>query len=128
MKTLIKIARNNPLIADVAEEIEALWISLGKPESPGGPSTDVRGWVPAWLVPGDLEGMEEAEATVQVARYNNALEQLLDLTGIWNAGGDVWLTTWNKGTDQWENYTAGSWELALDHIAKKLWDDFCDTL
>lgn len=134
METLIKIAKENPLISDVAEDIEALWIKLGSPTEPDGPDTSVHGSVPAWLDPDELEGLSEEEAIVQAARYNKALEQLLELTGIWNAGGNTWHKKWNRGgyrgaeADAWDEFMEESWDLALNHVANILWDRFCDSM
>ena len=128
MNDLFNNAKVNPLIGGIASELENLWISLGKPEIPDGPSTDVRGTVPSFISDRELEGLNHAEAEKQATRYNVALELLLELTGIWNSGGDVWMTRWEKGTEQWEEYKERSWDMALAHISNNLWDDFCDSM
>ena len=136
METLIKIAKENPLISDVAEDIEALWIKLGSPTEPDGPVTSVHGSVPSWLEKDNtcFDGLSENEINFLVQEYNNALEMLLELTGIWNAGGDTWHKKWNRGgyrgaeADAWDEFMEESWDLALNHVANILWDRFCDSM
>ena len=127
METLFQVARNNRLISDVAEEIENYWQGLGAPKPPDGPSTSVKGFVPQWLTEDefDADDMTPFEIESAVMRYNHALEQLLLLTGIWNVGGNQWNTTWEQGTDAWQTYKNGSWDIACEFVANRLWDRFC---
>ena len=121
-------AKRNALIADVAEEIHDLYLTLGSPEEPTGPSTRVKGFIPGWIDADEIDGLGGDEAEEQVDRYNNAMQQLLELTGIWYAGGNTWYTHWERGTDDWEEFVLGSQEIAYDFIANVLWDRFCDSL
>jgi hypothetical protein len=128
MENLFSNAKANPLIRGTASDLEELWTSLGKPSMPEGPSTDVRGTVPSFISGRDLEGINGTDAETQAARYNEALELLLELTGIWNVGGNSWTTRWEQGSQAWQAYTEKSWDMALDHISNNLWDDFCDSM
>lgn len=131
MENLFKVAKQNRLIADIAKELEGLWQDHGRPEEPDGPNTSFRSTVPAWLDEQDLDDMaemSEEEKEIQIARYNGALEALLELTGIWSAGGDQWNTKWECGSTEWQDYREKSYELVLTFVADVMWDRFCETM
>ncbi len=128
METQFEVALQNDLISPAVEEIHGLWKQLGKPYPPDGPDTSVHGTVPAWLEPHELEGLSEEAASFEASRYNLALEQLLELTGIWNAGGNTWHTKWERGADQWVEYVGKSWDIVLNYISNELWDRFCESM
>lgn len=119
-------AKKNPLITDVAEELEEVWKSCGCPAEGSGMSTGVRGTIPPWLEEDDdcFEGVPENEIKFLVQEYNNALEMLLELTGIWNVGGNTWNTYYFKAEDRKE-YEEKAWEIALDFLHLTMWNRFC---
>lgn len=125
MQNLFNEALNNHLIQPIAEDIYALWLSSGSPEPPDGPSTDFRG-APRFLSTDELEGYSPDAAEQAAERYNSALEQLLALSDIRHIGSQLWNTSWNPGTPEWQAYREQSLNLAYEFVANHLWDRFCD--
>ena len=132
MEEQFALAKKHPLISDVAEEIEEVWKRYGCPEEnedSWGLPTGVHGSVPSWLEKDNtcFDGLSENEIDFLVQEYNNALEMLLELTGIWNAGGDTWHTYYYK-SDIRQEYEEKAYDIALDFISYIMWDRFCSML
>lgn len=125
----IQEALANKLITQAVREIHDVWIELGRPTEPAdNPHTSVKGQVMTWLESYDIPDMPEDEADILAGQYNKAQRQLLELTGIWYAGGESWHTYWNKGSAGWEEYKERSREIADNWINNRLWDVFCASL
>ena len=130
MKEQFAMAKKHPLIYDVAEEIEELWKKYGWPDAHSdncGMSTGVHGTVPQFIDEDEnfFEYTPENEIEFLVQEYNNALEMLLELTGIWNVGGNTWHTYYYKSADR-QDYEEEASRVALDFIHSTMWDRFCN--
>lgn len=106
-------------ISGVGEELLDLWVSLGRPEPPSGPSTEIR--IPISVEDMSIEGITDAENI----DYNGLMLTLLEATGISYIGSGIWYTEYETGTDAWETYKEKSYRIVSDYIANDLWDNFC---
>lgn len=127
MEEFFRRARKNKLIAECVEELYELWVELGKPEPPEGPSTEFRG-APAFLHEDEIEGLSPEDTEREVQRYNDSLVQLLELCDIRHIGNGAWYTQYNEGTNEWQEYQEKSWEIARDYFTNYMFDFFVDTL
>ena len=125
MQNLFQQALNNDLIRPCAEELFSLWLSSGSPEPPSGPSTDFQG-APRFLATDELEGYSPEAAEQAAERYNTALEALLALSDVRHIGSELWNTSWEPGTPEWQAYREQSLSLAYEFVANHLWGRFCD--
>ena len=128
METLFKVAKSNKLVADVAKELEGLWIANGSPDTPEGPVTSVKGFVPSYIEDEELEGLSPERQAEYADVYNKALDLLIEMTGAWNAGGNTWHTYHDQGSESWQNYHDQAWEVVMNFVANQMWDRFCESL
>lgn len=122
MEQVIKKAMSVGLINEPATEIWELWNKLGRPESPGGPSTETK--VPVTFLPDYTDDLTPE----QVEEFNDAMVTLLETTGRRYVGSGIWYSDWELGTDAWIDYQNGTMDIALDFISQDMWDRYCDSL
>lgn len=121
MEKIILKAIDNRFVTEPAKDILATWVKMGRPEPPGGPSTEARRLV-VMLEAGDDCVLEQK----QVEEYNDAMIALVETTGRRYVGNDTWYVDYNFGSDAWVDYQNQATDIVLDYVSGPMWNNYCD--
>lgn len=119
MEKQFKKAMQIEILKSIASNLYDLWVELGKPEEPTGPSTDVKGQIAQFA---DISSMGDGATEEDVEKYNNKLETLYELVGYTHIGSGIWHTQYESGSEAWQEYKEKGTLLIDDFTNYELWD------
>ena len=112
------------IIGDMLEKIETLRVSMGSPESEGGPTTDCGGPTGALYEAGNHEVQLTGES---ITLHDDCIVALYAAINIRYIGSGMWVTDYHQ-TDKYRDFVESAGKIIESYIYEDFWDIIAGTL
>lgn len=122
MKGLFDKAMKEEIIRPCVEDLLDLWREYGCPEPPLGASTES---VASGFRVTDVEEMGDDAQEADARAFTRLSEMLFELIDIRHVGSGICYTSYDLGTDAWQEYSRCAGDIIQEFSSHDMWDRFC---